>query len=210
MRSLTFSPRPGSRPARWWNLASTCSSPTIRLGVTGLSRSGKTVFITALVHGLMQGGRFPVFEPLATGRIARARLAPQPDDAVPRFDYEGHVRALVDERALAGIDRPHQRAAPGHRLPVAARRRPHPHHRHRRLSGRMAARPAAARQELPAMVGRKPAIWPPRAARADRRAVARLSGDARSAGAAGRAGGAAGGARCLPSISRPAATSATP
>ena len=72
--------------------------PTIRLGVTGLSRSGKTVFITALVHGLVQGGRFPVFEPLATGRIARARLSPQPDDAVPRFDYEGHVRALVEER----------------------------------------------------------------------------------------------------------------
>jgi len=72
--------------------------PTIRLGVTGLSRSGKTVFITALVHGLVQGGRFPVFEPLATGRIARARLAPQPDDAVPRFDYEGNVRALVEER----------------------------------------------------------------------------------------------------------------
>jgi len=72
--------------------------PTIRLGVTGLSHSGKTVFITALVHGLMQGGRFPVFEPLATGRIARARLAPQPDDAVPRFDYEGNVRALVEER----------------------------------------------------------------------------------------------------------------
>jgi predicted YcjX-like family ATPase len=72
--------------------------PTIRLGVTGLSRSGKTVFITALVHGLVQGGRFPVFEPLARGRIARARLAPQPDDAVPRFDYEGNVRALVEER----------------------------------------------------------------------------------------------------------------
>ncbi len=72
--------------------------PTIRLGVTGLSRSGKTVFISALVHGLIAGGRFPVFEPLATGRIARARLAPQPDDAVPRFGYEDHVRALVDER----------------------------------------------------------------------------------------------------------------
>src|SRR5215469_13928864 len=72
--------------------------PTIRLGVTGLSRSGKTVFITALVHGLTQGGRFPVFEPFARGRIARARLAPQPDDAVPRFDYEGNVRALVAER----------------------------------------------------------------------------------------------------------------
>jgi predicted YcjX-like family ATPase len=72
--------------------------PTIRLGVTGLSRAGKTVFITALVHGLLRGGRFPVFEPLASGRIAGARLAPQPDDAVPRFDYERHVRALVTER----------------------------------------------------------------------------------------------------------------
>ncbi len=69
-----------------------------RLGVTGLSRAGKTVFITALVHGLMRGGRFPVFEAYSEGRIAGARLAPQPDDAVPRFDYEEHFRALVEER----------------------------------------------------------------------------------------------------------------
>jgi predicted YcjX-like family ATPase len=73
-------------------------NPTVRLGITGLSRAGKTVFITALVHGLIRGGRFPVFEALANGRIAAARLAPQPDDAVPRFDYESHVRALVEER----------------------------------------------------------------------------------------------------------------
>src|ERR1700743_3947984 len=73
-------------------------NPTVRLGVPGLSRAGKTVFITALVHGLVRGGRFPVFESLATGRIARARLAPQPDDAVPRFDYENHLRHLIDDR----------------------------------------------------------------------------------------------------------------
>src|SRR3984885_4518545 len=73
-------------------------SPTVRLGVTGLSRAGKTVFITALVHGLTRGGRFPVFESLATGRVARARLEPQPDDAVPRFAYENHLRTLIDER----------------------------------------------------------------------------------------------------------------
>src|SRR5262245_23882471 len=73
-------------------------NPTVRLGVTGLSRAGKTVFITALVHGLVRGGRFPVFEPMASGRIAGAHLSPQPDDAVPRFDYETHVRALVGER----------------------------------------------------------------------------------------------------------------
>src|SRR5712675_1583338 len=72
--------------------------PTVRLGVTGLSRACKTVFITALIHGLTRGARFPVFEPFATGRIARARLEPQPDDAVPRFDYENHVRTLIEER----------------------------------------------------------------------------------------------------------------
>src|SRR6266702_5564887 len=72
--------------------------PTVRLGVTGLSRAGKTVFISALVHGLTRGGRFPVFESLATGRIAQAHLAPQPDDAVPRFDYENHVRTLIEAR----------------------------------------------------------------------------------------------------------------
>src|SRR3979409_286115 len=71
-------------------------NPTIRLGVTGLSRAGKTVFITALIHGLTRGGRFPIFEPLATGRIARARLAPQPDDDVPRLHYENHARTRIE------------------------------------------------------------------------------------------------------------------
>jgi hypothetical protein len=73
-------------------------NPTVRLGVTGLSRAGKTVFITALIHGLTRGGRFPVFEAMNSGRIARAELAPQPDDAVPRFDYENHLRTLIEER----------------------------------------------------------------------------------------------------------------
>jgi predicted YcjX-like family ATPase len=73
-------------------------NPTVRLGVTGLSRAGKTVFITALIHGLTRGGRFPVLEALNSGRIAHAGLAPQPDDAVPRFDYENHLRTLVEER----------------------------------------------------------------------------------------------------------------
>jgi hypothetical protein len=72
--------------------------PTLRLGVTGLSRSGKTVFITALVHALTRGGRLPVFDAMAKGRIARAHLEPQPDDEVPRFDYEAHLAALIDER----------------------------------------------------------------------------------------------------------------
>lgn len=73
-------------------------APSLRLGVTGLARSGKTVFLTALVHNLLHGGRLPLFAPYAEGRLTRARLEPQPDDAVPRFAYEDHVRALVEDR----------------------------------------------------------------------------------------------------------------
>lgn len=79
--------------------ASGLFSPSLRLGVTGLSRAGKTVFISAFVHNLLHGGRLPLFEAQKSGRIARALLEEQPDDAVPRFQYEDHIRALVEERA---------------------------------------------------------------------------------------------------------------
>ncbi len=70
-------------------------NPTIRLGVTGLSRAGKTVFITALVHNLVHGGRLPMLGPYKAGWIQRAYLQPQPDDDVPRFAYEDHVASLT-------------------------------------------------------------------------------------------------------------------
>ena len=83
------------------NLADRASSlvhPTVRLGVTGLSRAGKTVFISSLVHNLLNGGRLPLFEPVRSGRVSRIRLEPQPDDAIPRFQYEDHIQSLVRER----------------------------------------------------------------------------------------------------------------
>ena len=67
----------------------------LRLGVTGLSRSGKTVFLTALVNNLIAGARLPVLAASAEGRITRVRLEPQPDDAVPRFPYEEHLASLT-------------------------------------------------------------------------------------------------------------------
>ncbi len=73
-------------------------TPTVRLGVTGLSRAGKTVFITALVHNLVHGGRLPLFNVYRDGRLIEAKLKPQPDDDVPRFDYEAHVKDLVGQR----------------------------------------------------------------------------------------------------------------
>ena len=74
-------------------------SPSLRLGVSGLSRAGKTVFISALVHNLVHGGRLPLFDAQKSGRIARAFLEHQPDDAVPRFQYEDHIAALIEDRA---------------------------------------------------------------------------------------------------------------
>jgi predicted YcjX-like family ATPase len=71
----------------WW-------SPRLRLGVTGLSRSGKTIFITALVRALVAGGRLPMFQAQAQGRIGRVGLTLQPDDTVPRFPYEENLAAL--------------------------------------------------------------------------------------------------------------------
>jgi hypothetical protein len=68
---------------------------TLRLGVTGLARSGKTVFIASLVANLLDRGRMPQLLGQREGAIRAAWLAPQPDDTVPRFDYETHLAAMA-------------------------------------------------------------------------------------------------------------------
>lgn len=82
-------------------LVSTVTDPfsdsVVRLGVTGLSRAGKTVFITGLVANLLDRGRMPQLKAAAEGRIEAAYLQPQPDDTVPRFDIEGHMAALTGD-----------------------------------------------------------------------------------------------------------------
>jgi uncharacterized protein len=69
--------------------------PVIRLGVTGLSRAGKTVFITSLVANLLDRGRMPQLLAASSGAIRTVYLQPQPDDTVPRFEYETHLAALT-------------------------------------------------------------------------------------------------------------------
>ena len=96
--SLSFLDQARTALANAGDFAMGLTTPTLRLGVTGLSRAGKTVFITALVHNLLHGGRLPLFRAAADGRLFGAALEPQPDDAVPRFDYEAHVRTLVEDR----------------------------------------------------------------------------------------------------------------
>ncbi len=68
--------------------------PALRLGVTGLSRSGKTVFITSTVANLLERGRLTGLSAQAENRIDAVALRPQPDRGVPRFDYENHIGKL--------------------------------------------------------------------------------------------------------------------
>ncbi len=68
---------------------------TVRLGVSGLAGAGKTVFITALVANLLRPKRLPLLDVVAEDRFEAALLTPQPDRAVPRFDYEGMLAALA-------------------------------------------------------------------------------------------------------------------
>ena len=78
--------------------AASMLDPSLRLGVTGLSRAGKTVFITALIHALTNNAKLPMFSVQKQGRLKNAALSHQPDDTIPRFQYEDHVRRLIDDR----------------------------------------------------------------------------------------------------------------
>ncbi|MGH6791403.1 MAG: YcjX family protein [Methyloceanibacter sp.] len=97
MPIATYTHAAGDAFRSFGDYASGLVTPTVRLGVTGLARSGKTVFITALVHNLIAGARLPFFDAAAQGRLLRVYLEPQPDDVVPRFEYETHLADLTGE-----------------------------------------------------------------------------------------------------------------
>lgn len=71
----------------------------VRLAVTGLSRAGKTVFLTSLVANLLAAGQgartLPALEAAAGGRLRGARLVPAGTESTPRFDAAGHLAALA-------------------------------------------------------------------------------------------------------------------
>lgn len=75
-------------------ISDTVFGAPIRLGVTGLARSGKTVFITSLVANMLEGGRMPLLSAMAQRHIVSSYLQPQPDDTVGRFDYEQNIDLL--------------------------------------------------------------------------------------------------------------------
>jgi len=69
----------------------------LRLAVTGLSRSGKTAFITAFVNQLLHmhsGARLPLFSAAREERLLGVKRVPQRDLGVSRFTYDEGLASL--------------------------------------------------------------------------------------------------------------------
>lgn len=75
----------------------------IRIGVTGLSRGGKTAFITSLVNNILNfgndgvGDRLARFNEYESSGIYYGAIAPNHDLSVPVFQYQECYDALVSE-----------------------------------------------------------------------------------------------------------------
>ncbi len=70
----------------------------VRIAVTGLSRAGKTAFITSLVNQLLFSAshdNLPLFSAARDGRLLGARREVQTDLLIPRFAYDKAIDALV-------------------------------------------------------------------------------------------------------------------
>ncbi len=69
----------------------------LRLAVTGLSRSGKTAFITSLVSQLLNvnaGARLPMFSAVREERLLGVKRVPQRDMGIQRFTYDEGLSQL--------------------------------------------------------------------------------------------------------------------
>ena len=74
----------------------------VRLAVTGLSRSGKTAFITSLINQLLEGcqpDHLPLLTALREGRLLGAQRQVQPHLHMPSFRYEAAIDALTGNPA---------------------------------------------------------------------------------------------------------------
>ena len=76
---------------------------TIRIGITGLARAGKTALLTSLAANLlaMSSGRpaLPAVSERLGGRRLQVSVAPAAASSIPRFDVASHVAALAAESA---------------------------------------------------------------------------------------------------------------
>ncbi len=72
----------------------------LTLAVTGLSRSGKTAFITSFVNQLInegQGDTLNFFDAVHQGRFIAAKRIPQKNLHISRFDYDSAIGAFIGQ-----------------------------------------------------------------------------------------------------------------
>ncbi|HEY1364594.1 MAG TPA: YcjX family protein [Xanthobacteraceae bacterium] len=72
---------------------------TVWLAVTGLSRSGKTVFITSLIHNILSSvhnpNRMPLLDVVAEGRLRAATIEAGSGRRLPPFPYADNIDTLA-------------------------------------------------------------------------------------------------------------------
>ncbi|MBF0195255.1 MAG: YcjX family protein [Magnetococcales bacterium] len=83
------------------NLTHLALDRRVRLAVTGLSRSGKTAFITSLIHQLLHGldgANLPFFSVVAENRFLGTKTMLQPNMEIPAFQYDQFVASLTGDK----------------------------------------------------------------------------------------------------------------
>ena len=82
------------------NVTELAKGSTVWLAVTGLSRAGKTVFITSLIHNLLSAAhnpnRMPLLKVVGDGRLRSARLEDGKADVLPRFPYRDNIEIMAE------------------------------------------------------------------------------------------------------------------
>lgn len=74
---------------------------TVRIGITGLARAGKTAFLTSAAANLLALGAgrpaLPLLAARLRGRLPKVAAAPAGASNLPRFDVAGHLAALAQD-----------------------------------------------------------------------------------------------------------------
>ena len=81
------------------NLGELAGGATVWLAVTGLSRSGKTVFITSLIHNLLSSlhnpNRMPLLNVVGERRLFAAHLEAPRAGRLPQFPYLDNIQKMA-------------------------------------------------------------------------------------------------------------------
>src|SRR5262250_1972424 len=81
------------------SLGELAGSATVALAVTGLSRSGKTVFTTSLIHNLLSSvhnlNRMPLLSAVGERRLVAAQLEGAKAHRLPRFPYLDNIEKMA-------------------------------------------------------------------------------------------------------------------